>query len=380
MDDTQARQPKNSKIDRIGRSNTTDSGQILSHLAIKQGQTYLQDYGIDKLNFSFRTDNGSFKWNGQQPDEWTEQLTQKKGGKPQRKLFRNTPHYQATIETFRDIDTFLRIQLNPSKILHPYKLTTDRAIIFDQLTGLADNLELSGIKIRLEDAEVNRIDIANNMELNETFESYANVMDAFQGKRQLKKQHDTTRYWTNTQHQFIIYPKSRELKKNILGGGVPDREITRGEMKFFNKEVIKIKFGTERLGEVIAESIFSDVFNQYVRDIVFKENQYKEQRIEFAEQDELYKKMIEQFGNKGFGIFLKSFGVLNLLQSEKAIDDLGVILKRNHNKRTANRHIQELNKLVNIYKESFYHLTPEFIRRSEELHNKLLIYPKLRVA
>ena len=372
--------PKNNKKKAIGKSNTTDCGQILSALDIEKASFKLKPYGIDKLNFSFRMDNKGFEWNRKTPKTWTEQITQKHAAKPIIKLFKNTPHYQATIEDFRDIDTFLRVQMNPSKIIHPYHLITDRMVIADQLIGLQKDLERDGIKVQLEIATLNRIDIANNMKLNETLENYFSVMDSLPGKRQLRKQHDETRYWANSQNQFIIYPKNKELSESLSQWQMPDVELTRAEMKLLNSEVIKNKFGHNLMGELISDDeVYSDVFNDYVRGIVFKENQYKTQQIDYGEHYEIYEKLYRKHKNRAFDIFLKSFGVLELVKHEKGIENIERIIRKLHTPRTARRRLAEINDLVRIYNESIVTITPEFIRRNNELRSKILI-PQTKAA
>lgn len=367
-------QPKNNGKKAIGRSNTTDCGQILSATDIQRHSFLLKSYGIDKLNFSFRMDNKGFSWDRKTPKTWIQQTTEKHATKPIVKLYKNTQHYQATIEDFRDIDTFLRIQLNPSKIIHPYHLITDRMVIADQLIGLQKDLEKDGIKVQLETATLNRIDVANNMKLNEPVQNYFSVMDAFQGKRQLRKQHDETRYWANSQNQFIIYPKNRELSETLSQWQMPNVELTRAEMKLLNSDVIKNKFGNNLMGELISDDeIYANVFNQYVRDVIFKEKQYKTQQIDYGEHYEIYEKLYREYGNRTYDIFLKSFGILKLVENEKGIENFEKIIRNLHTPRTARRRLAELNDLVRIYNQSLKIITPEFIKRNDELRNKILI-------
>lgn len=372
--------PKNNGKKAIGRSNTTDCGQILSATDIQRHSFLLKPYGIDKLNFSFRMDNKGFEWNRKTPKPWTEQITQKHASKPIIKLFKNTPHYQATIEDFRDIDTFLRIQLNPSKIIHPYHLITDRMVIADQLIGLQKDLEKDGIKVQLETATLNRIDVANNMKLNEPIENYFSVMDSFQGKRQIRKQHDETRYWANTQNQFIIYPKNKELGEELSEWQMPDVELTRAEMKLLNSSVISQKLGSSSLGEIIGDDeIYANVFNDYVRNVIFREKQLTQQKIDYGEFFEIYDSLYDEFGNRAFDIFMKSFGILELVRHEKGIENIQKIIKEKHTERTARRRIEEMNRLVNIYKKNLSKVTPEFVRRNEELRTKIII-PERKAA
>lgn len=356
------------------KSNTTDCGQILSALDIEKASFLLKPYGIDKLNFSFRMDNKGFEWNRKTPKTWTEQITIKHAVKPIIKRFKNTAHYQATIEDFRDIDTFLRVQINPSKIIHPYHLITDRMVIADQLIGLQKDLERDGIKVRLEIATLNRIDIANNMKLNEPIENYFSVMDAFQGKRQSRKQHNETRYWKNSQNEFSIYPKNKELAEVLSKWQMPDVELTRAEMKLLNADVILKKFGHNLMGELISDSeVYSDVYNDYVRDVILKVKQHKTQQIEFGEHNEVYNKLYKIYGTRAFEIYIKSLGVLELVKQDNGIENIEKIIRKLHTPRTARRMLAELNDLVRIYKDSLEKLAPNFVRRNDELRNKIFI-------
>jgi thymidylate synthase len=218
------------------------------------------------------------------------------------------------------------------------------------------------------------------MKLNEPIENYFSVMDAFQGKRQLRKQHDDTRYWANSQNQFIVYPKNKELKEVLSQWQMPDVELTRAEMKLLNADVISKKFGNNLMGELIGDDeIYSDVFNEYVRDVIFKEKQYKTQQIDFGEYYQVYEDLYRVYKNRAFDIFLKSFGILELVKQEKGIENIEKIIRKLHSERTARRRIAEINDLVRIYKDSFETITPEFVRRNNELREKIFI-PQTKAA
>jgi thymidylate synthase len=218
------------------------------------------------------------------------------------------------------------------------------------------------------------------MKLNEPIENYFSVMDAFQGKRQLRKQHDDTRYWANSQNQFIVYPKNKELKEVLSQWQMPDVELTRAEMKLLNADVISKKFGNNLMGELIGDDeIYSDVFNEYVRDVIFKEKQYKTQQIDFGEYYQVYEDLYRVYKNRAFDIFLKSFGILELVKQEKGIENIEKIIRKWHSGRTARRRIAEINDLVRIYKDSFETITPEFVRRNNELREKIFI-PQTKAA
>ena len=134
------------------------------------------------------------------------------------------------------------------------------------------------------------------------------------------------------------------------------------------------------LNELISDdSVYANVFNEYVRSIIFKENQYVSNQIHFGEYYELYEKLYRKHGNRSFSIFLKSFGVLELMKTDKGIENIERIIRKLHNQRTARRHLKELNELVNLYSECFGEITPEFIRRNQELRSKIII-PTLKIA
>jgi thymidylate synthase len=134
------------------------------------------------------------------------------------------------------------------------------------------------------------------------------------------------------------------------------------------------------MGELIGDDeIYSDVFNEYVRDVIFKEKQYKTQQIDFGEYYQVYEDLYRVYKNRAFDIFLKSFGILELVKQEKGIENIEKIIRKCHSGRTARRRIAEINDLVRIYKDSFETITPEFVRRNNELREKIFI-PQTKAA
>jgi hypothetical protein len=373
--------PKNKPKKAIQRSNTMNCGQILSADQVYQYGGVLKTYGIDKLNFSFSQEKEGFLIRMKDtPKTWTEQVTQKYAAAPVRKLYKNSPHYQATIEEFSVgkgadsyIDKFLRVQLNPSKILHPYNLTTSIAALSDMFIGLQKDLRNDSIEIDFEKATLNRLDIANNMTLSEDVVNYFPVMDTFQGKRQMKKQHDLTRYWANSENGFVIYPKNRELEKKIKESQMPDKQITRAEMKLLTSGCIERNIGTKFLNGIDSDELFVETYNEYVKKQIFREDQYKQTKIDFGQEYQIYEALYQKYGNKAFDYYTKSNGIIHLANISGGIENLIIMIEKYHNPRTARRRKAEINQLLDIYEKQFRYTTIDFIRRMNELKDKMII-------
>ena len=71
--------------------------------------------------------------------------------------------------------------------------------------------------------------------------------------------------------------------------------------------------------------------------------------------------------------------MLELVKHEKGIENIERIIRKLHTPRTARRRLAEINDLVRIYNESIVTITPEFIRRNNELRSKILI-PQTKAA
>lgn len=366
------------------KSNTVHCGQILSADQIYEHSGKWKNYGIDKLNFSFRLGEKGFSIpTSYTPDSWTEQLTAVGGAAgggehPKRKLFKNTPHYQATIQKFgyghqEGVDTILNVQMNPSKILHPYNLITDRYAIADMMKGLQNDFEKDKIEVDFEKARVTRIDIANNMKLDEPLINYQRVFDTFSGKRAMRKTHDTTRYWDNGQSQFIIYDKNKELEDVIVKELMPEHPIIRAEMKLKKMRSVETVMKDVFLGNLISDDMeYVTTFNEYVRSRIFKSNQIIQSQIDFGEIYKMYEELFKTYGNRAWDILIKSLGIIKLAEL-KGIDTIIDVVSQFHNDRYVRRKKAELNRLLNVFYPEHSEKTPEFLKRYNEIKDKMII-------
>lgn len=361
--------------------NNRDCGQILSVDQINDAAKNLKNYGIDKLAITFKYGEEFAYHKEQIPHTWSKQETTNPTGEIKRKYYKNHINFNATIQTFDVVnEDYLTIQFNPSKIVHPFKLITDTAIIADELVSIQKDLKSNGIELDYEKAKVTRLDVAHNINLNYPLNSYSNVFDSYQGKRQIKKVHDDTRYWGNKENQFTIYDKMKELMNRDLGD-MPPSQICRGEMRLLNKDCVKRIFNSNSLGNIISdEELYVDVFNGYVKDKIFRENQLTNVQIDFGELYQLYEKLYFQYGNKAFQYALKSLGIHSLAEQPNGVENFIAVLKKYHNERTARRHIVELNNLLNLYKISFPQKTKTFIEQNQEVKEKLIIKPNYLIA
>ena len=356
--------------------NNRNCGQNLSDFDNSKSP-FLKNYGIDKLAITLEFGSGFAYSKGETPKNWGKsENTHQKTKEVHTKYFRNEQNFNATIEEFRGTD-YLKVAFNPSKKWHDFLLTTDPNLIADQLIEIENELRNDKVEIDYEKAKISRLDIAKNIKLNHPLPHYQNTFDSYQGKRQIKKVHNDSRYWGNAQHQYIVYNKSQEsYDRNVE---IP-YGISRGEFRILTKDKIENIFGTNSLGNIISlDEPYVEKYNDYIRNTIFRENQYHQLSMDFGEVQNMYNVIYKEFGNKAFSVFMKSLGIIHLLEQPNGINNLTIVLKEFHIERTARRYITELNALANIYKKTAIQ-DKSFITLNNEIKEKLIIKPNFLIA
>jgi hypothetical protein len=356
--------------------NNRNCGQNLSAFDNSKSP-FLKNYGIDKLAITLDFGTGFAYPKGETPKNWGKsENTHQKTKEVHTKYFRNEENYNATIEEFRGTD-YLKISFNPSKKWHDYLLTTDPNLIADQLIEIENGLKEDRVELDYEKAKISRLDIAKNIKLDHPLPHYHNTFDSYQGKRQIKKVHHDSRYWGNGQHQYIVYNKSQEAyDRNVE---IP-YGISRGELRILTQDKVESIFGSNSLGNIISmEEPYVEKYNDYIKNTIFRENQYNQLSMDFGEVHNMYDTIYKEFGNKAFNVFMKSLGIIHLLEQPNGLNNLILVLKEFHIERTARRHIAELNALANIYRRTIVQ-DKSFITLNNEIKEKLIIKPNYLIA
>jgi hypothetical protein len=348
----------------IAMYNNSDSRQNLS---------FSGKFGVDKIQLFFP--EGNFSMPSGRPKEFSRLTTETNEGKVTEKYFLNNETFNCDISPNKQTgDLQFGLHFNPSKKLHPYELTKDSNIIYEHTKEIQKELLKSNIEINLDEALVTRFDLAHNIILNNPLTAYDRVFDSFRGLRQIRKQHDDTRLWSNKQNQFIVYDKVKELQLPNL-----PTNMVRGEMRILKSACMKSTFKTNKLIHLLNQEQgmdYKSVFNNYIETKLFR-NTTKQLKFEFKELESMFLDFIYMEGKTiGYNNFLKTLGIQNLHENENSIQSLNEIIKTHLPIRMAQRKTKEINDLLDrfrVIEEKNKPNAPSYIELNQEFRSKIKV-------
>ena len=354
------------KLDSTGIAmyNNSDSRQNLS---------FSGKFGVDKIQLFFP--EGNFSMPSGRPKEFSRLTTETNEGKVSERYFLNTETFNCDISPNKQTgDLQFGLHFNPSKKLHPYELTKDSNIIYEHTKEIQKELLKSNIEINLDEALVTRFDLAHNIILDNPLTAYDRVFDSFRGLRQIRKQHDDTRLWSNKQNQFIVYDKVKELQLPNL-----PTNMVRGEMRILKSACMKSTFKTNKLIHLLNQEQgmdYKSVFNNYIETKLFR-NTTKQLKFEFKELESMFLDFIYMEGKTiGYNNFLKTLGIQNLHENENSIQSLNEIIKTHLPIRMAQRKTKEINDLLDrfrVIEEKNKPNAPSYIELNQEFRSKIKV-------
>lgn len=364
QNETTMQNTKKSDSSGIAMYNNSDSRQILS---------FSGKFGVDKIQLFFP--EGNFSMPSGRPKEFSRLTTETNEGKVSEKYFLNNETFNCDISPNKQTgDLQFGLHFNPSKKLHPYELTKDSNIIYEHTKEIQKELLKSNIEINLDEALVTRFDLAHNIILDNPLTAYDRVFDSFRGLRQMRKQHDDTRLWSNKQNQFIVYDKVKELQLPNL-----PTNMVRGEMRILKSACMKTTFKTNKLIHLLNQEQgmdYKSVFNNYIETKLFR-NTSKQLKFEFKELESMFLDFIYMEGTTiGYNNFLKTLGIQNLHESENSLQSLNEIIKTHLPIRMAQRKTKEINDLLDrfrVIEEKNKPNAPSYIELNQEFRSKIKV-------
>jgi hypothetical protein len=174
-------------------------------------------------------------------------------------------------------------------------------------------LRENGFYCNLQEAQLSRIDTFKNIEPSEPFETYSALFSLLNASRRIKRSFGTTYMVTNTQQEFCIYDKLKEMelhKQDI--SSFP--ETMRFEHRLLNKQKIKSIVGFSQVADLFKggyavikdkqkESWKKNLFKYEVSEVVQLGSKQLAQEMEFFEN---------AHGRNWFSYFLRSYGSFHL--------------------------------------------------------------------
>ena len=339
----------------------------------------IADFGCDKLSIYLNQDQ--FAWKKERLKGWGQKIITTDLGTSEA-FFYNPPGEGFNLDISKDKTTqkeYLTISTNPSKILHPFKLTNDADFITDHLGNITKHLEEKfSIHLDMEQAKVSRYDLAHNIELNHEMSEYTSVLNSFQPKRQITKTHSDSCYWTNKTRQTIFYNK----KQDLLDKGYNQDEwkinnnLVRLENRILNASGIKTTYGCNKLSNILIKMPNNiEVFNSFIKDNLFREQKIPQLKLDFGEIEDIMHNMILRYGTKqGYRMVIESLGINYIASLPNGINRLNKLIDKTQKKRTAYNLKQRNNILLNVYNPMNIDLEDNsFMTLNKEIRFKFLV-------
>lgn len=204
----------------------------------------------------------------------------------------------------------LNISFNPSAFYsaNNLNLIKDPRKIENMLSKIETRLEQIGVKVNILQMGVSKIDLAQNIILDYPYSNYLPMWRSMHGNRMLSKDYDDSIYWENKSRKIKIYNKSKEM-------GLEDVEITRLELSFSKRQVVKRDLGIYTCGDFINAphclDKFREIFCKILEEILFNvepiDSDYRSlaeqiyaqepKDIKYIIQEQGLKRIIEKLGN-----------------------------------------------------------------------------------
>jgi len=176
-------------------------------------------------------------------------------------------------------------------------------------------LKEQGFYTNLNHAYFSRIDTFKNIQPEETFETYSALFSLLNASRKVKRSYGTTFLVSNTQQEFIVYDKLREMEiHRIDTSSFPN--TMRFEHRLLNKNKINTVLGFTQVSELFkgGYAVIRDKRKESWRENLFK---YSVEELVQLGSKQLAQEMAhfeKAHGSRWFHYFLKSYGAFHLAQ------------------------------------------------------------------
>ena len=176
-------------------------------------------------------------------------------------------------------------------------------------------LQKNGFCCNLQNADFSRVDTFKNIEPEEPFETYSALFSLLNASRKVKRSFGTTYMVTNTQQEFCVYDKLKEMEMHKLDtSGFPS--TMRFEHRLLNKQKIKTVLGFTQVADLFkgGYAVIKDKQKQSWKDNLFK---YSVEEVVQLGSQELAREMQcfqQKHGSRWFSWFLKAYGAFHLAQ------------------------------------------------------------------
>jgi len=176
-------------------------------------------------------------------------------------------------------------------------------------------LKKYGFYTNLNNAYFSRIDTFKNIEPEETFETYSALFGLLNASRKVKRSYGTTFLVSNTQQEFIVYDKLKEMEiHKIDTSSFPN--TMRFEHRLLNKNKINSIVGFTQVADLFkgGYAVIKDKRKESWRDNLFKYSVEEVVQLGSAQLAQELDWFEQRHGSHYFSWFLKSYGAFHLAQ------------------------------------------------------------------
>jgi hypothetical protein len=251
-------------------------------------------------------------------------------------------YYLNTDKARIDLSPFgLKVDFNPSTILHPYKLIEDRSTLNSAIDQVRKQLDISGIDLDFEGAGLNRLDLTKQAPIVGGPAAYRDVWQSLDGRRMQRnrKQYPDGFEMGNTQRKAVFYHKEKQLREvKALTTGTP-KDLTRAEVRWIKaKSAGNTRTGAgigtlKDLREAEPEAL-TDSYNRFLLRDVFRTPDGWQTSLDFDTEVELLRQFRKAHPRGGVRQYILLEGVEAVIQRFGGLDLFAEALNRAGYERT----------------------------------------------
>ena len=236
----------------------------------------------------------------------------------------------------------LKVDFNPSTLLHPFNLITSREGISEAVGMVREQLSQVGVYLDLEGAGVSRLDLTKQAQVNGGPAAYVDVWNTLQGKRMQRnrKQYPDGFELGNGQRRAVFYHKEKQLHQVKRLTTQTPKDLTRAEVRWTKSK----SAGNTKTGPGIGRLIhlldaepeqLTEAYNRFLLKDVFRTPDGWQTSLNFDTEVEVLQSFRQQYPKGGINKYIQLEGVEAVIQRFGGLELFGEALERAGYKRTA---------------------------------------------
>lgn len=250
----------------------------------------------------------------------------------------------------------LKIDFNPSTLLHPFELITDRQTLSQAVDLVRSQLDEVGIDLDLNRAGVTRLDLTKQTPLKGGPAAYSDVWGGLNGKRMQRSRASYPDGFRmgNSQRQAVFYNKEKQLTEAKRLTVSTPKDLTRAEVRWTKSKATGNTITGPGIGRLIHlleadPDQLTEAYNRFLLKDVFRTPDGWQTVLDLDWNTEIdyLRKLREQHPRGAFDRYLKMEGAEAVLHRFGSIDLLQAALHdAGYSRRTVYRLVNNLHDAI----------------------------------